>query len=82
MTRGTANLFVNGGAGGCAFMSEVRWTTLAWQLFLVRAEQSSSAVLLEDRVGIVSLLWQWAALSRWFLVLQEYHAQKLLNMGI
>ena len=32
VTRGTANLFVNGGAGGCAFMSEVRWTALAWQL--------------------------------------------------
>ena len=46
MTGGTADLFVNGGAGGCAFMSEVRWTALAWQLFLVRAEQSSSAVLL------------------------------------
>ena len=45
MTGGTADLFVNGGAGGCAFMSEVRWTALAWWLFLVRAEQSSSAVL-------------------------------------
>lgn len=82
VTRGTANLFVNGGAGGCAFMSEVRWTALAWQLFLVRAEQSSSAVLLGDWMGIVSSRWQWAALSLWFLVLKECHAQELLNMGI
>ena len=63
-------------------MSEVHWTALAWQLFLVRAEQSSSAVLLGDRMGIVSSLWQWAALSRWFLVLQGCHVQELLNMGI
>ena len=31
VTRGTAGLFVNGGAGGCAFMSEVRWTAIALQ---------------------------------------------------
>ena len=82
VTRGTANLFVNGGAGGCAFMSEVHWTALAWQLFLVRAEQSSSAGLLGDWLGSGSSLSQGAALSRWFLVLQGCHVQELLNMGI
>ena len=58
VTRGTANLFVNGGAGGCAFMSEVRWTDLAWWLFLVCSEQWGSAVLLWDWMGIVSSRWQ------------------------
>ena len=33
-------------------------------------------------LGIVSSRWQWAALSLWFLVLKECHAQELLNMGI
>ena len=58
MTGGTADLFVNGGAGGCSFMSEVRWTALAWWLFLIRAEQSGSAMLLGDRMDIVSSRWQ------------------------
>ena len=82
MTGGTTDLFVNGGAGICAFMSEVRWTALAWWLFLVRAEQSGSAVLLWDWMGIVSSRRQWAALPQYFMVLKECHAQELLNMGI
>ena len=48
----------------------------------LRAEQSGSAVLLWDWMGIVSSRRQWAALPQYFMVLKECHAQELLNMGI
>ena len=57
-------------------------------LFLVRAEQSSSAVLLGHCVlahrqsQLCLHSGSPCALSRWFQVLKECHAQELLNMGI